>query len=463
MHGHQAVPRSAYSQMAGPTGQRNAFINQQQGVLGRPTQAMHGQARQGNSAPNSRRIPYSHNDQPARSTNTVPPHGRLQQHQRQQPHPQTNAARQVVHKPVNANAPPRVPSSPRPNRNPAQAPVRAASGSPLVGRSHPSSSTTTSRQQSVDSTDNVKTTRSDSQEDPYDNKKLILDFGGESCVDDEVKSPDVSTTSVQVTSPQATFFVELPGMNSPEFRDKGDLMESAVMLHKATEKDKAKERHLFLFEHAMIVSKFKGKKYHVKGVIELNAKVEIKDYEWVTLGSEETTPKEGGAFAFYDSSGKLMHAFCETSKENRNAKQKLMKAVSQRLAILRGDDPDVTVDMAAEATAFLLNLHPSTGMMKSLDSLQPTKAEVRAVAEESGVYDNMTGAGFDEDDFKQVQLENIELQLRVEQLMSELSAAQKSNTDMIAHTSRMQTHIRKQMLEIAALQKTVSMLRNQPK
>lgn len=50
-------------------------------------------------------------------------------------------------------------------------------------------------------------------------------------------------------------FLQLPGMNSPEMQGHGELLETAVMLYRAgdKDKDKGKVRHIFLFETALIV------------------------------------------------------------------------------------------------------------------------------------------------------------------------------------------------------------------
>lgn len=56
-----------------------------------------------------------------------------------------------------------------------------------------------------------------------------------------------------------SLLMALPGMNSPDMRGHGDLLETGVMLHRTNPKEKGKLRHLFLFENALIVSKFKGK------------------------------------------------------------------------------------------------------------------------------------------------------------------------------------------------------------
>lgn len=56
-----------------------------------------------------------------------------------------------------------------------------------------------------------------------------------------------------------SLLMALPGMNSPDMRGHGELLETGVMLHRTNPKEKGKLRHIFLFENALIVSKFKGK------------------------------------------------------------------------------------------------------------------------------------------------------------------------------------------------------------
>lgn len=293
---------------------------------------------------------------------------------------------------------------------------------------------------------------------------ITLATSGDSTVDSPPRAA-VSTAPAAAPpvspAPTPTFFLELPGMNSPEFRGHGDLMETAVMLHRTAEKEKAKLRHLFLFESALIISKYKGKKYNVKGTLPLEKALQVKNFAWEALPSDEQPSKSDGAFAVYDATGKLLHAICETSRENRNAKAKITKAMDNQLAVLRGEKSDATtVDMAAEATSFLLNLQTGATGAGAATTATPAAASPAArtpVVEEDGLYDNLQGAGFDEGDFKSLQLENIDLQGKVVELTADLTLSQQTNTDLIAHATKMQKVIKAQMLEIATLKRTLTM------
>jgi len=203
-----------------------------------------------------------------------------------------------------------------------------------------------------------------------------------------------------------------------------------------------------------VISKYKGKKYNVKGTLPLEKALQVKDFPWEALPSDEQPSKTDGAFAVYDATGKLLHAVCETSRENRDAKKKITKALNIQLAVLRGETSDATtVDMAAEATSFLLNLQPGAAGAGTAPTATLAAASPAAptVVEEDGLYDNLRGAGFDEGDYKLLQLENINLQSKVVELTADLTLSQQTNTDLIAHATKMQKVIKAQLLEIAAM------------
>ena len=112
---------------------------------------------------------------------------------------------------------------------------------------------------------------------------ITLATSGESTVDASPLAATPAATPAAAPSaspaPTPTFFLELPGMNSPEFRGHGDLMETAVMLHRTAEKEKAKLRHLFLFESVSGPSP--NQQWHLATLFWWPSMMEIS---WVYLG-----------------------------------------------------------------------------------------------------------------------------------------------------------------------------------
>eukprot|EP00040_Diaphanoeca_grandis_P043553 m.268412 g.268412 ORF g.268412 m.268412 type:complete len:513 (+) comp78397_c0_seq1:99-1637(+) len=179
-------------------------------------------------------------------------------------------------------------------------------------------------------------------------------------------SPSLSQTSSPDKSLALTLSsvgFSLPGMNSAEFQGNGILLETAVMLHRTSEKDKAKLRHMFLFESALVISKLKGKKYNVKSSLKLTDHVHVASCAWVPQLGDECASKQGSAFAFRDPDGKLLHMFCQSSTDSSQSGARVLAAVKERYAAIDKTLTNAGLGNVAEsATGFILKMaHDNEG------------------------------------------------------------------------------------------------------
>lgn len=252
---------------------------------------------------------------------------------------------------------------------------------------------------------------------------------------------------------------QLSGINETQLSGLGDLLETAVLLHRVEQKGglpKGKIRHIFVFEKAVMVCKFKGRKYGFKHRIDLNAGAEVTDVPWTSLPSDEGQAvllgDEGIMLRAVKGDDQIAHLFAAPEKGGSSITiaRKVVKALRSRLNDIRAAVPAKKnfAELEREATEFLLSLQPRDG---------GSSDNTVEITEGDGMYDNITIQAKDlENGDSLITDENRRLRAELSDMRQELAAIQTRATDLYTLSTRQHRMLCAMQLEIAKLRNPVS-------